>query len=91
MEVEKIRIGYLVFPQLYPWPWDSGWEQLDRILVGLVERPGYRMELEVEFLIYRHFDLEKFPNVRMDTYLPRFTGHEKGRVTVWDWPSGPPV
>ena len=91
MEVEKIRIGYVVTPQSHPWPWDSGWEQIDRVLVGLVERPGYQTGLEVEFLIHHPCDLEKFPDVRMDTYLPRFTGHEKGRVTVRDLPDGPPV
>lgn len=90
MEIEKIRIDCTVDVPSIPWPWDcdSGWEQLDSILVELVGRPGYENELEVEFLLDRCFDPEEF-FVRMDGYLPGFIGHEKGRATVRDWRNGP--
>lgn len=76
MEIKKIRLN--CYRDLR-----YNWKQLDGILVGLVDRPGYNHNpLEVEiWLVNWSSSVEELPNVQMDTHLPRFV--QKGRVTVW--------
>ena len=74
--IEKIIIRRHPFEGVFPAP---KWTRLDDVL--LVERPRLKKGLEVEFR--GRWNPEGFPDVRIDTYLPKFVA-KKGRVIVRD-------
>jgi len=56
---------------------DTYWTHLDDVLCWLVDRPEYRLQLEVEFLTASHTWVEE---LGLKVYLSRF--HKKGQVMV---------
>lgn len=54
------------------------WTQLEDALCQLVDRPKYKLQLEVKFIHSRRNGTPKKPDLK--AYFPRF--HERGRMVV---------